>query len=83
MDWVIASVIGGILAMVLLVVALVGVGSYYSDRASCRNWGDQARRETVFRHLTQPLGIPLTWDCFTPVGDGRYLPIDRVREFDE
>jgi hypothetical protein len=71
-----------ILTLLIALVTTVQGAMYYSGRASCRNWGHQANRETTFRHLTEPLGVPLTWDCFTPVGNGRWLPISRVREFD-
>jgi hypothetical protein len=77
-----------VLAVGLVVFfAVVGIpiwaGTYYTQKSACANWGEQTNRETKFRVLVQPLGLPFKWDCFTPVGEGRWLPIDRVREFDE
>lgn len=69
-----------LLAVVTLIVAVfaaIGFAVYYAEKYECAGWERATGRDTVFIKTT-----PVSWDCFTPSGDGKLIPIDRVRELD-
>jgi hypothetical protein len=59
----------------LLLVALVMTSAYYGDRASCNGYQNQTGRETRFVNYWL-----LSWDCVVRSSDGRWVPVDQVRE---
>lgn len=75
---VVTAVILAILAAILIPVMTV---AYYGERSSCSTWGDATGRDTKFVHLIE-VGVPLTWDCFTPDEGGKWIPTNRVRDID-
>lgn len=79
---IVAIVLAALLGLFIVVGIPIWVGTYYSQRSSCSNWGEETNRTVKFEVLVQPLGIPIEWDCFTTSGDGSWVPRNRVREID-
>jgi hypothetical protein len=80
--WFFGTMAAAVIAITILIGVPIWVGSYYSQRASCRNFATQAERETKFRVLVKVVA-PLQWDCFTRTVDGRWIPTKNLREFGE
>jgi hypothetical protein len=71
---VVSSVVAVVLLLVVLLTASIGGVAYHVDQRSCSKWGDVAGRETRFERLAF-----LSWDCFTKMPDGTWLPKDSLR----
>jgi len=72
---------GIILAVIIVVVVAVDGGGYYAGKASCRHFGQNTNRVVQFRVLVSTGPIPWSWDCFTPVAGGKWVPTSALREF--
>lgn len=76
----------GLLTMIAIgivgLVALLGVGMYYGERADCAAFGRQSGRDVRFVHLVDP-GVPLSWDCLVRTADGRWISRSQLRSVDE
>lgn len=72
-------ILGFALALIALIVSIIigtiALNRHYG-RIACRNWATNAQRETKFRVL-QPLD---GGTCFTLQLNGKWVPIDQVRE---
>ena len=79
---IVAIIVGGFIALILVIGIPSYVISYEVDQGRCNTWGMATNRQTKFVHLNEVVGIPLTWDCFTPDEGGRWIPTSRVRDID-
>lgn len=70
--WIPVAALLGLLTVVFTIVFAV---SYQVDKSRCSEWSQITNRETRFEKTTA-----LTWDCFTPDDEGRWLPINQVRD---
>lgn len=66
----------GLLAVIVAIVIAVRMPTHYFDVRDCRQFAETSNRETKFVHYTW-----MTWDCLTPAEDGRWIPVDQLREF--
>lgn len=72
--------IGGIAAGCLILFAIVWPIAYYPAKNGCHSFGEQTNRPTRFT-VYQHIGpLPVDWDCLTPIGGGRWIPTDKLRE---
>jgi hypothetical protein len=76
-----AALFGGLILFLGILFAVIWTGAYYGDRSTCATWAETTGRETKFSVLLD-VGVPLSWDCFTPDEDGRWIPTSRVRDID-
>lgn len=78
----IAAMLGALAALFILIGTPIWIGTYYSQKASCRNFARQTNRETKFVVLVRAVA-PISWDCFTRTADGKWIPTKNLRGFGE
>lgn len=73
---IIAIVVGGLFTFIAVVFTVAVTASYYSGRSSCNRFSNNTHRLTEYRRAG-----PLSWECYTPSGHGRWVPTSALREF--
>lgn len=80
--WALAGILALGCAAVAAILALMFSAilplAYYSERSSCRAFGQQTGREVRFVHLVE-VGVPLSWDCLVSTADGRWISRSQLR----
>jgi hypothetical protein len=75
---IVLTFIGGVLALVALIVTIGMTTTYYVEKNQCHSFGQQSNREVKFVKYTL-----VTWDCLTPTADGKWISTSNLREFGE
>jgi hypothetical protein len=75
---IVASIVGGILALIAVVMVIVMTSVYYVEKNQCYSFGRQSNREVKFVKYTL-----VSWDCLTPTADGKWISTSNLREFGE
>lgn len=78
-QWVATAAAGGVLTAAFGLFLLILPLSYYADKANCRGYAHATSRPTRFR-VTSGWG---QWDCFTPAHDGRWVPTDKIGDYNK
>lgn len=73
--YVILFIITAIVALIIIITFTVRTVSHHYDKANCHSYSVETNRKTKFVEYNY-----FQWKCFTPTSDGKWLPIENLRE---